>query len=90
MDRISFLDELSADDVQSRLSDGTFDARDQMWILNQACAIALGTMMEFAMDMNHPEGVAESVANVISLMVMAAPPEEREKIQGEIMGNSNS
>ena len=90
MERISFLDELSADDVQSRLNDETFDARDQMWILNQASAIALGTMMEFAIEMENPERVADAVANVISLMVMAAPPEEREKIQGEIMGNSNS
>jgi hypothetical protein len=90
MERISFLDEMDPEAVQARLNDETYDAKDQMWILNQASSIALGTLMELAIASKAPETVADAVASIISMMIMAAPPEEREKVQDAIMGNSNS
>jgi hypothetical protein len=86
MEAISFLDPIDTDDMKERVDRGTHIPADQIYLLNQAADIALVTLMEIAMEFGHPEKVAETVADCLTLIILAAPDSERKQVEDEIMG----
>jgi len=73
-------------EVQARVEAGTHTPGDQVYLLNQAADIALVKMMQFAMEKGAPEEIADTVADCLSLIILAAPEDERTEIKDEIMG----
>jgi len=90
MEAISFIEEIDTDQMKERVDAGTHTPADQVYLLNQAADIALVTLMKLAMDIGTPEKVADTVADCLSLIILAAPDGERKQVEDEILGFHNS
>lgn len=85
MKPISAFEEFDQEGARARIDEGTHTVEDQVWLLNQAIDIALSKLMDLAIEVEQVEEYTPTVADVVTLVILSAPLEEREKLKNEIL-----
>ena len=81
---ISFTIERDVDEMRARVEAGEMEVEDQFFLVTKALDIALGHLL--SIGAGDEETVSpETIGEILHLMIMAAPPEERDDIRASFM-----